>query len=294
MSWVIRSPSCSQIRMSRARSLRSGKSSQHLVEQVGGAQDVAAGLLEEVEELAVARCEDARQAHRGPSYHGAHVEPGLLDAGSRAARPALAHGSRTTGCQSYSTRRCSTRPSSCSSAYAARRSPSNGIPTLPGLTSSMPSGVVRSNGMCVWPKTTRRRRRPRAARRPRRSARQEADHVRAGRAVAEQRAVVDRLPCSAASSLHELVAEQLAAAPRAPAAPARARPASSRASARCCRGSTRRRARRGARPSRPARRRRARSRRRAGSAPPGSRRARPRAPGGCRGRRRAGRASAAR
>ena len=64
MSCVIRSPSCSQIRMSRARSaLRSGNLPQHLVEQVGGAQDVAAGLLEEVEELAVAGGDDLGQAH---------------------------------------------------------------------------------------------------------------------------------------------------------------------------------------------------------------------------------------
>ena len=63
MSCVIRSPSCSQIRMSRARSLRSGKSRSISVEQVGGAQDVAAGLLEEVEELAVARGEDAGEPH---------------------------------------------------------------------------------------------------------------------------------------------------------------------------------------------------------------------------------------
>ena len=66
MSWVIRSPSCSQIRMSRARSRRSGVAAQHLVEQVGGAQDVAPGLLEEVEELAVARCEGQTRAPDTP------------------------------------------------------------------------------------------------------------------------------------------------------------------------------------------------------------------------------------
>src|SRR5918999_1043060 len=37
-----------------------GVVAQHLLEQPGGAQDVAAGLLEQVEELAVTRCEDAR------------------------------------------------------------------------------------------------------------------------------------------------------------------------------------------------------------------------------------------
>ena len=53
MSWVIRSPSCSQITMSRARSLRSGIVGEHLVEEVGAADDVLGRLLEQVEELAV-------------------------------------------------------------------------------------------------------------------------------------------------------------------------------------------------------------------------------------------------
>jgi hypothetical protein len=41
-----------------------GEVAQHLLEQPGGAQDVAAGLLEQVEELAVTRGEDAGEAHR--------------------------------------------------------------------------------------------------------------------------------------------------------------------------------------------------------------------------------------
>ena len=61
MSCVMRSPSCSQMRMSRASSLRSGKSGEHLLEQVGGAEDVPARLLEEVEEFAVTWGEDARE-----------------------------------------------------------------------------------------------------------------------------------------------------------------------------------------------------------------------------------------
>ena len=65
MSCVIRSPSCSQIRMSRASSLRSGKSPSILLEQARGTQDVAAGLLEQVEELAVAGGEDVGEPHRG-------------------------------------------------------------------------------------------------------------------------------------------------------------------------------------------------------------------------------------
>src|SRR5436190_603441 len=41
-------------------------------------------------------------------------------------------------------------------AQAARGSPSNGMPTLPGFTSRTPPGPVRSNGRCVWPKTISR------------------------------------------------------------------------------------------------------------------------------------------
>ncbi len=63
MSCVIRSPSCSQIRISRASSLRSGILLEQLLEQSGRALDVAARLLEQVEELAVAGGEDVRQAH---------------------------------------------------------------------------------------------------------------------------------------------------------------------------------------------------------------------------------------
>ena len=52
MSWVIRSPSCSASRISRASS-RLGPRAEQLVEQLGGADDVLAGLLEEVVELAL-------------------------------------------------------------------------------------------------------------------------------------------------------------------------------------------------------------------------------------------------
>ena len=41
-----------------------GEVPQHLLEQAGRAQDVASGLLEQVEELAVARGDDAGEAHR--------------------------------------------------------------------------------------------------------------------------------------------------------------------------------------------------------------------------------------
>ena len=68
MSWVIRSPSCSQIRMSRASSPCSGKLAQHLVEQLGGAQDVSGGFLEQVEVLAVPRGDYLGETHGRPRY----------------------------------------------------------------------------------------------------------------------------------------------------------------------------------------------------------------------------------
>ena len=50
MSWVIRSPSDSALRMSRARPVSSGHSPHQLVEQASRAQGVVPGLDEEVEE----------------------------------------------------------------------------------------------------------------------------------------------------------------------------------------------------------------------------------------------------
>jgi hypothetical protein len=46
-----------------------GEVLQHLLEQARGVQDVAAGLLEQVEELPVTGGEDAREPHRGGRYH---------------------------------------------------------------------------------------------------------------------------------------------------------------------------------------------------------------------------------
>ena len=54
------------------------------LEQLGRAQDVAAGLLEEVEELAVAAGgENVRQAHAAGRYQSIHLEPGKLHAPCR-------------------------------------------------------------------------------------------------------------------------------------------------------------------------------------------------------------------
>ena len=68
MSWVIRSPSCSQTRISRASSGVLGPLLEHLLEQAGRAHDVRAGLLEEVEELALLGSEQL-----GQPRHGARV-----------------------------------------------------------------------------------------------------------------------------------------------------------------------------------------------------------------------------
>ena len=65
MSCVIRSPSCSQITMSRASSPWSGQRVEHLLEQLGGLHDVRARLLEQVEELALLRREETGQACHG-------------------------------------------------------------------------------------------------------------------------------------------------------------------------------------------------------------------------------------
>ena len=63
MSWVIRSPSCSALRISRPRPLVVGPAAHHLVEQPRGVQRVLPGLDEEVEEGAIARQEgEARHA----------------------------------------------------------------------------------------------------------------------------------------------------------------------------------------------------------------------------------------
>ena len=58
MSWVIRSPSCSQITMSAGQVGPVGIVREHLVEQIGAPHHVRRGLLEQVEEHAVLGSED--------------------------------------------------------------------------------------------------------------------------------------------------------------------------------------------------------------------------------------------
>ena len=70
MSWVILSPSCSASRISRARSAIVGPALEHLLQQLGGAQRVLTGLVEEVEEDAVARNQGG-QRHRARNYQSA-------------------------------------------------------------------------------------------------------------------------------------------------------------------------------------------------------------------------------
>ena len=53
MSWVIRSPSCSALRMSRGEAAVLGPVLEQVPQQLRGAQRVLAGLGEEVEEDAV-------------------------------------------------------------------------------------------------------------------------------------------------------------------------------------------------------------------------------------------------
>ena len=61
MSCVIRSPSCSQTTMSRRQLAVVGPLVEHPLEQAGRADDVRAGLLEQVEELALLRSEQLGQ-----------------------------------------------------------------------------------------------------------------------------------------------------------------------------------------------------------------------------------------
>ena len=61
---------------------------------------------------------------------------------------------------SYSVRRNSNVPSPCAPPRRTRVSPSSGMPTLPGLSSSVPSGPGRRNCWWLWPKTTSRSRTP--------------------------------------------------------------------------------------------------------------------------------------
>ena len=92
-------------------------------------------------------------------------------------------------------------------------SPSNGIPTEPGLTSSTPAAGRRRNGRWVWPNTTPRSRprRP-AAPRPRRGRLgRERAHVADRRAVAEARARRAPLPRAGRRAPRRGVAELLAA-----------------------------------------------------------------------------------
>ena len=64
MSWVIRSPSCSQSVISCASALLSGIVGQQLVEQISGTRHVLAGLLEQFEVDAITRRE-----HLGEPWH---------------------------------------------------------------------------------------------------------------------------------------------------------------------------------------------------------------------------------
>ena len=243
MSCVIRSPSCSQIRMSRASSLRSGYVVQHLLEQPGRAQDVAAGLLEEVEELAVARGEDAGQAHRVGTLALNPRRTGQAPSGVPAVpRPALAPQPRTPASR--------TPPDAARGALAVDhrvRGPVvavHGIPTLPGLISSMPPGPWRVNARCVCPKTTRSRLDAHQELGVRlRGLGEEALHVRLRRGVAVERAVDRRGLRKAAQLGHKLLAERSAQRCDRD-RPPRAHPGGRRASGRRCRGSrSRRRAR---------------------------------------------------
>ena len=64
---------------------------QHLLEQPGGAQDVAARLLEQVEEPTVARGDDAGQAHEALNVALPNVEASLFDAVGRQVADLLPH-----------------------------------------------------------------------------------------------------------------------------------------------------------------------------------------------------------
>ena len=132
-----------------------GVLAQQLLEQLGGAQDVPARLLEEVEELAVPRGKDAGEAHSARNLALSPLEAGQLHAARgqlsdalpaprpTAAWPVVLHAPVLDRARRRSPhrRRGGRRPS--------------GIPTLPGLTSSMPPGPSRLKAMCVWPNTTR-------------------------------------------------------------------------------------------------------------------------------------------
>ena len=95
-------------------------------------------------------------------------------------------------------------------AYAARWSPSHGMPTLPGFTSWIPPGPSLWKARCVCPKTTLVASTPReqlgvAVGGPG----QEALHVGHGRGVAVQRAVDDGRLRKAEQLAHQLLAELL-------------------------------------------------------------------------------------
>ena len=89
---------------------------------------------------------------------GAALDPASGELTELAAELAVAVG----GTLRRRTRFAGTRtvPSSVRTAHAERVSPSSGMPTLPGLSSSVPSGPGRRNCWWLWPKTTSRSRTP--------------------------------------------------------------------------------------------------------------------------------------
>src|SRR5918994_1395663 len=91
MSWVMRSPSCSQIRMSRASSLRSGKSL-----SISSSRPAARRMLPPASSKRSknSRSRGARTLERRTGLRtvpSPHVEPGLLDAIGGQIADALAH-----------------------------------------------------------------------------------------------------------------------------------------------------------------------------------------------------------
>ena len=106
MSWVIRSPSCSASRISRASPSVSGQLLEHLLEQPGGPERVLPGLVEEVEEDPVLG-DERGQRHGARSYQSSRTSatrsaaravpsPEVAVARGRR-RPRAAPGSRRSG-----------------------------------------------------------------------------------------------------------------------------------------------------------------------------------------------------
>ena len=239
MSCVIRSPSCSQIRMSRASSLRSGKSLQHLVEQLGGAQDVAAGLLEQVEELAVAGGEDAGQAHRAGTVASRTTSKRARSMRRAGSSPTRARTARAAACRR--TRRDAARRGR-RRGQAHRRHGGH----RPAASPRCPGSRARSRrrpGAGTGDACGRRRpgAPPRPSGAPRRSpaARVEAAHVGQRRGVAVER-VVAAVDSGSAASSRDSSSPSSSRSARSASSPPPARPARRPSSGRRCRGSTRR------------------------------------------------------